>query len=228
MMQPTLRKWLGASVLGSALVVGCSHSHQECASCSANRPIASGYVQTMPGTYAGPSMSYMPQRVVAQPMPQTPVMQAPAAAATPAAAVLPPPVEPAPAPVSQVSATVPAKPEAEPAPAAGYTLTGGEEKPIARRSYADITAKPGYGHAPDYSWVTGELQFVHVRSEWRVRYASVDEEDRYGGSLTLTEMGSMSSYSDGQMVRVTGRVIHADEREPLYRVGSIQVLHGAQ
>ncbi len=231
MRQQALRRWLGASILSSALLVGCSHSRHECASCSAQASVAPGYVQTLPGTYGGPTMSYAQPRVAVQPMPQTPVMQTPAVPPAVTAATLPPPpppaVEPTPAPVSQVSATVPAKPETETAPAS-YTLTGAEEKPVMRRSYADITAKPGYGHATDYGWLTGEVQFVHARNEWRIRYASVDEEDRFGGGLTLTEMGPMTAYTDGQMVRVTGQVVNPDSREPLYRVGSIQPLGGQQ
>jgi hypothetical protein len=101
-----------------------------------------------------------------------------------------------------------------------------EEDSVRRRSFADITAKPGFGHAADYCWLVGELQYVHVRKAWRLRYASVDEEDRYGGSVTLVEMGSMDSYSNGQMVRVEGQLLDSESREPspTYRVRSMQVV----
>jgi hypothetical protein len=101
-----------------------------------------------------------------------------------------------------------------------------EDDSVRRRSFADITAKPGFGHAPDYCWLVGELQYVHVRKAWRLRYASVDEEDRYGGSVTLVEMGSMDNYSNGQMVRVEGQLLDSESREPspMYRVRSMQTV----
>ena len=102
----------------------------------------------------------------------------------------------------------------------------GEDDPAKRRSFADITAKPCYVHDAEYRWLSGELQFVHVRNAWRLRYASVDEEDRYGGSVTLTEMGSMDSFSNGQFVRVEGCMVNPESKEPCpaFRVTSIQPL----
>jgi hypothetical protein len=226
MLQPSLRKWLGASVLGSALMVGCSHSKQ-CTSCSANRQVSPGYVTMLPTSPYQAPVTYaqapvMPVQPPVQKAEAVPTMLPPAM--PPAQAPTPEPVAAtAPAPVAQASAVEPSKSEKDAFPVS-YSLTGGEEKPVARRSYADITAKPCYAHAPDYSWVSGELQFVHSRNEWRVRYASVDEEDRYGGSLTLIEMGPMTDHKDGEYVRVSGQVTDGDSREPHYRVGSIEAL----
>src|SRR5207245_5972 len=39
----------------------------------------------------------------------------------------------------------------------------------------------GPAHAPDYGWLTGELQYVAVRNAWRLRYGSAADEDRSGG-----------------------------------------------
>jgi hypothetical protein len=105
-------------------------------------------------------------------------------------------------------------------------LRGKVDDSVHRRSFVDTTARPGFSHAPDYSWITGELDFVHVRNAWRVRYASVDEEDRYGGSVTLTEQGPMGSFKAGQMVRVKGDMLDPESREPspAYRVYSISPL----
>lgn len=102
----------------------------------------------------------------------------------------------------------------------------GEDDSVKRRSFADITAKPCYAHDAEYRWLSGELQFVHARNSWRLRYASVDEEDRYGGSVTLTEMGSMDSFSNGQFVRVEGSMVNPESKEPspAFRVTSIQPL----
>src|SRR5947209_7470472 len=49
-----------------------------------------------------------------------------------------------------------------------------------RRSYVDLTAKPWFGHAPDYSWLSGEVTFS-AGSGWKLRFASVDESNPYGG-----------------------------------------------
>ncbi len=94
-----------------------------------------------------------------------------------------------------------------------------------RRSFADITADPRFNHASDYSWLVGRLYFVHGRNEWRLRYNSVEEVDRYGGSVTLvTSNRLMKSFRDGQIVRVTGHLMQPDSRDPSpdYRVGDIQ------
>lgn len=136
------------------------------------------------------------------------------------------PAAPAPAPVAVAPAPAP-KPELEtlpPPPKEIQPATFKDNEPVKRRSFADITAKPGMAHAADYSWLVGELQFVHVRKAWRLRYASVDEEDRYGGSVTLTEMGTMDNFTSGQMIRVEGQLMDPESREPspAYRVRTIQ------
>jgi hypothetical protein len=104
------------------------------------------------------------------------------------------------------------------------TITLKHEEKVPRRSFADITVKPGYDHAADYSWVAGELQFLHARKVWRVRYASVQEEDRYGGGMTLVDAGPMTEFHDGQMVRVEGQVADVTSRESEYRVHHIEPL----
>ena len=106
------------------------------------------------------------------------------------------------------------------------TITLKHDPQAPRRSFADITAKPGYAHAPDYSWIAGELQFLHSRKVWRLRYASVDEEDRYGGGMTLIEAGPMTEFKEGQMVRVEGQVADVTSHESEYRVKHIKPLGG--
>jgi hypothetical protein len=114
--------------------------------------------------------------------------------------------------------------EAQPA-AYAIPVTGAKEDFARRRSYADITAKPCFSHSPDYSWVQGELQYLHTRNAWRVRYASVDEEDNFGGGMTLIETGPMDHYKDGQLVRIEGRPDHPDAKDASFCVRSIQVLN---
>jgi hypothetical protein len=81
------------------------------------------------------------------------------------------------------------------------------------------------GHAADYSWLVGELQYVHIRDVWRLRYASTEDEDKYGGSVTLVDTDSITGFCNGERVRVVGHLIdpHSREPSPSYRVMSIQV-----
>jgi hypothetical protein len=95
-----------------------------------------------------------------------------------------------------------------------------------RRSYRDITAHPCFSHAEDYTWLCGQLDYVTVCQAWRLRYASVEDDDRYGGAVTLIETGPMDGFKSGQLVRVEGQLLNPDNRDPktLYRVRSIQPL----
>src|SRR5207249_2607417 len=141
-------------LLTSALMAGCTHpEHQGCSSCAGA------------GTHASAGSTYT---VALSPAP-TPYIAVPitTVAAKPMPAPKPPEVKEPEKETVQVGYSLP--------------LSGGHEKQVKRRSFADITANPCFAHAPDYSSLTGELQFVHVRNVWTLRYASVDEEDRYGG-----------------------------------------------
>jgi hypothetical protein len=205
-----LRRWLGVSLLGFILALGCNQAQRR----------------------GGPSMRSAPAgSVVMMPaMPRAPVAVATSPIVEPVAPVAPEVVvkqtEPEPPPVDPES--VHTRPINQETVQIGYAnpLFGAKEEGVPRRSFADVTANPGFGHAPDYSWLTGELQYVHVRNSWRVRYASVDEEDRYGGSVTLAETGSMGDHKDGQMVRVEGHLLDPESRDPspTYRVRNIQQL----
>lgn len=80
------------------------------------------------------------------------------------------------------------------------------------------------GHAPDYRWLVGEISYSVARRTWNLRYATVDEEDRYGGSVTLVGTGDMSRFKIGQIVRIDGYLVEPDSRRPCppYCVGTIR------
>jgi hypothetical protein len=69
-------------------------------------------------------------------------------------------------------------------------------------------------HAPDYSWVEGELYYVHSRNSWRLRYGNMGDPDRYGGIVTLLGDGVTSLCREGQIVRVEGTLLDPDTSEP--------------
>jgi len=99
------------------------------------------------------------------------------------------------------------------------------EDTVPRRSFADITARPEFAHDTDYKWLVGELSYVPQKQQWRVRYTSIDDEDRYGGSVTLDAAHQMEGFKSGQLVRVEGAMLNPDSKEPapMYRVNSISV-----
>jgi hypothetical protein len=129
--------------------------------------------------------------------------------------------QPAPAPTPA--------PEMQPAaynPVAAATVTDPTPK---RRSFTDTTADPSFAHAENYSWIKGRVECLHVRGEkvYRLRYASVDEEDKYGGAVNLTELGRAHDLKGGELVRIEGDVAEPDAHDTgsvryRYRVRNIQ------
>jgi hypothetical protein len=98
---------------------------------------------------------------------------------------------------------------------------------VPRRSFADITARPEFKHSSDYSKLTGQLHYDTKNSEWRLRYASIDEEDRYGGSVTLVDGSHMMiNVKEGMLVHVEGMLIDSDSRDPSpkYRIRSVEIV----
>jgi len=82
----------------------------------------------------------------------------------------------------------------------------------------------GYYHSADYATLVGELHYNQRQNTWRLRYAGIDEEDRYGGSVTLNNVGrEMADFKTGQYVRIEGAVVDKESREvsPKYTVRDI-------
>jgi hypothetical protein len=98
------------------------------------------------------------------------------------------------------------------------------ESAAVRKSFVDLTAHPCFNHAEDYSWLSGQLQHSHISKGWRLRYASVDEVDPYGGSVTLSEDVRLSGLNDGDYVRVQGHFVNPEQTgiAPAYQIDSIQ------
>jgi hypothetical protein len=124
-------------------------------------------------------------------------------------------VAPAPAAVEQVSLKLAAH-DGAPGPAGGAV----------RRAYVDLTAQPWFGRADDHSWLSGQVLYSTSTNTWRLHYASVDDNDAYGGTVTLLAGDQLKGLKDGQSVRVHGRPIDPDRREAgsPYRVASFEVI----
>lgn len=89
------------------------------------------------------------------------------------------------------------------------------------------------GRADDCSWVTGQLFYVHADGgKWILRYAAVDEEDKYGGSVVLAPAVNMKNFREGDLVSVTGHILSEARASkylggPLYRVETIDMMERA-
>jgi hypothetical protein len=97
------------------------------------------------------------------------------------------------------------------------------QKMVASGAPAPYTGA-GYYHSADYGTLVGELHHNPRQNTWRLRYAKVDEEDRYGGSVTLHNVGrEMADFKTGQYVRIEGSVVNKESREvsPAYTVRDI-------
>ncbi len=84
-----------------------------------------------------------------------------------------------------------------------------------------------FDHAGDYAWIVGQLQYLHGKRQWRVRYAPADVDDNFGGVVIITGIDHMADkFKDGATVRVQGQLIDSDGRKaaPEYHVYDIKVL----
>jgi hypothetical protein len=118
-----------------------------------------------------------------------------------------------PSPVSEAPPTIAESPN-------NPALTRGEPPPQ-RKSFVDTTAQPFFGHAEDYTWLQGQVEYSHVSKGWRLRYASVDETDSYGGSVTLIENELLHNLKDGQHLRVEGQITVDPEILPVGRTSGL-------
>jgi hypothetical protein len=107
----------------------------------------------------------------------------------------------------------------------GVEQVGFEQPQVVKKELVDKI-----GHADDYSWVTGQLFYVHAGGGmWVLRYAGVDEEDNYGGSVVLTSAVNMRNFREGDLVSVTGEVLKDGRASkhlggPLYRATSVNMV----
>ena len=201
MERNAIGRCLGACLLGCALATGCSQTGSR--------------VEEPPPWVAHP---YGRPTVYRPAVAQRSVEQPPA----PAPKTLPPPETIAPAaaeakqPAKDTSITQTALEASKP------PLVGDPGSP--RKSFVDATAQPCFSHNDDYSCLSGQLQHSRITKGWRLRYASVDEVDPYGGSVTLSDEARLSEMKDGDLVRVHGHLASPEDRRiaPPYQLESIE------
>lgn len=81
-----------------------------------------------------------------------------------------------------------------------------------------------FGHGPNYCWLVGTLDYSRIQDAWLLRYVPFDEDDRYGGCVTLVGTVPSMPLEAGKTVRVEGSVIDPDSRQlrPAFQVRSIR------
>lgn len=86
------------------------------------------------------------------------------------------------------------------------------------------TRKP-FSHAPDYSWVAGQLYYSHLEGGfWGIRYGE-KEEDKYGGHFVLGKSLS-GDFKDGDLVLIKGQI--AEEQVSIFMAGWIYKIEEIQ
>jgi hypothetical protein len=88
-------------------------------------------------------------------------------------------------------------------------------------------------HAADYGWLQGTLEYVHADSgRWKLRYAPLEADDRFGGSVMLTPDVCTNQFSEGDVVYVEGEIVQSragiQATRPLYRVHTIRAIQTGQ
>jgi len=122
----------------------------------------------------------------------------------------------------------------------GFRLVSGTEPPgrtapvtataaVAKESTAENFApRSGYGHAPDYKWLQGKLEYSQIDRHWKLRYIPVNgETDEFGGSVILPDPSLLGGCERGDLIKVTGRVGRRDPNKgyaPAYEVANIERL----
>lgn len=197
------RGWPRIWVLVALLACGCRHSRCCCSNCHAPTAATRG-------------------TVLAGPCRPAPAADAPTQANKPGRPAVPavvhrvakPALPPADAPTrSQASLPHPA---AAAQPVAHQELSA---------SSLDAPAPPRFAHDANYRWLVGELDYSRIQKAWLLRYVPFEEEDRYGGCVTLIALPYMRNFKPGQTVRVEGFLIDPDSQQlrPAFQVRRLRV-----
>lgn len=85
----------------------------------------------------------------------------------------------------------------------------------------------GYSHDPQYSRLSGRLEYSQVERQWKLRYIPIDgNTDRYGGSVVL-DSSQVQGFAPDDFVSVRGQVsarAHSGSFSPVYEVAQIEPL----
>jgi hypothetical protein len=105
-----------------------------------------------------------------------------------------------------------------------------QPSPAPKPTELRTTYRSQVGASEDYSWITGQLFFIHAGGGmWVVRYRSIGEEDRYGGSVVLIGSVGMKNFREGDLVSVHGEVLNGGKPShylgaPVYRANAVDMI----
>lgn len=220
MRQPALGPGFAVGVLGLALLTGC-RATRPCAG-SPTAPCPDAAVAAAPPTGSHPApLSESAGTTVQKPPTSEPTPDASAGEMT----TVRKPTESA---SSETPAVVPPEPAGDSVVPSSHDRVFLEVKEELERLRcgSEPSENPARAHAADYSWLVGELHYVHVRGAWRLRYGTPNEDDRYGGTVTLKGVETVPGFKNGQLVRVEGQLLDPASREPspVYQVRTVKLL----
>lgn len=91
------------------------------------------------------------------------------------------------------------------------------------------TPQSKFGRAKDFSWIVGQLRRVHVNGgSWKLRYAPLDVQDKWGGSVILSQDARIEKFKDGDFVYVEGEILAKRPTVylagPLYRISLMRYM----
>lgn len=234
MKRKALTRWFQACLVGSVVAGGCNRQEVPIARNESDLlPPVSAWAQRDPKSTTGsgkrsdsalvpasysvngkPELVQAKETLAASELPPVVIADLPTSPSSPTSA----PAKPSPLPAESLAAAAPVPFEL---PKAGMTRTAVE---TAKPATHDVAMKGAsrYGHASDYSWVQGEVQ--HTRKGWRLRYASLDETDTYGGSVTLADDPCLTQLKEGEIYTIEGRLQNPDTHfgSPTYVVKELR------
>ena len=116
----------------------------------------------------------------------------------------PPMVPPTPLPLPAAPAAAP--PAAFPAiaPAAAIVPPTAASPPVTQAVVRTVEGK--YGHAADYTWLQGELDW-HYRGYMELRFRPLSEDDPYGGKVRLEDDPILGEFRAGDVIAVEGELL---------------------
>ena len=190
--------WAGTGLLAALLMCSCQHNR---CNCQQNRCCCKGKCST--AASPGPPLASAARPVLA--------VKAPAAAMAvnmPAAPSSPPVVYTA----AKLNPTASEKSQ-DPPPSLNGRNEDGPTQPTEL-----------LGHDPKYRWLVGTLEYSQIQRAWLLRYVSYEEDDRYGGCVTLVGALPTNALKAGKTVRVEGNLIDPDSRQlrPAFQVENLR------
>ena len=221
MKRNTLKRWLEACLVGSVVAGGCNRQEVPLAKNDGDLvPPASALAQKDPKPASvkhSDGVLVATSYVAPDGTPEMSAKEKRPAAELPPVVFADPPAAPS------VPTSAPAMPKPLSAETVAAALPSNLKTPTKMAVQDELMAGASrYGHAPDYSWVCGEVQ--RTRKGWHLRYANVDETDTYGGSVMLNEDPRLADLKEGEVFVVKGHLQSPDMHNsaPVYVVSDVK------